>query len=56
MTMVIVTHEMAFARDVSDRVIFMDGGVIVEQGKPRQVLENPQSERTKAFLSRFSQG
>ncbi|HBT63693.1 MAG TPA: glutamine ABC transporter ATP-binding protein [Ruminococcaceae bacterium] len=55
MTMVIVTHEMAFARDVSDRVIFMDDGVIVEQGDPHQVLENPQSERTKAFLVRFSQ-
>ena len=55
MTMVIVTHEMAFARDVSDCVIFMDGGVIVEQGDPRQVIENPQSERTKAFLSRFHQ-
>jgi polar amino acid transport system ATP-binding protein len=54
MTMVIVTHEMAFARDVSDRVIFMDDGVIVEQGDPKQVLENPQSERTRAFLSRFS--
>ena len=55
MTMVIVTHEMAFARDVSDRVLFMDGGVIVEQGDPAQVIEHPQSERTKAFLSRFHQ-
>ena len=55
MTMVIVTHEMAFARDVADRVIFMDGGVIVEQGDPRQVIENPQSDRTRAFLSRFHQ-
>ena len=54
MTMVIVTHEMAFARDVSDRVIFMDDGVIVEQGDPKQVIENPESERTKAFLSRFN--
>lgn len=54
MTMVIVTHEMAFARDVSDRVIFMDGGVIVEQGDPHQVIENPRSERTKAFLARFN--
>jgi len=53
MTMVVVTHEMAFARDVSDRVIFMDGGVIVEQGDPKQIIENPQNERTKAFLSRF---
>ena len=55
MTMVIVTHEMAFARDVSDRVIFMDGGVIVEQGEPAQVIGNPRSERTRAFLSRFHQ-
>lgn len=54
MTMVIVTHEMAFARDVSDRVIFMDDGAIVEQGDPKQVIENPKSERTKAFLARFS--
>ena len=53
MTMVIVTHEMAFARDVSDRLIFMDGGVIVEQGNPRQVIDHPQNERTRAFLSRF---
>ena len=53
MTMVIVTHEMAFARDVSDHVIFMDGGVIVEQGSPEQVINNPQQERTKLFLSRF---
>ena len=55
MTMVIVTHEMAFARDVSDRVIFMDGGVIVEEGDPHQVIENPKSERTRAFLSRFNE-
>lgn len=55
MTMVIVTHEMSFARDVSDRVIFMDEGVIVEQGDPRQVIENPQNERTRAFLARFHQ-
>lgn len=54
MTMVIVTHEMAFARDVSDRVIFMDDGAIVEQGDPKQVIENPKSERTRAFLARFS--
>lgn len=53
MTMVIVTHEMAFARDVSDYIIFMDGGVIVEQGKPEEVIGNPKEERTKAFLSRF---
>ena len=55
MTMVIVTHEMAFARDVSDKVIFMDGGVIVEEGKPEDVINNPQNERTKHFLSRFQE-
>ena len=55
MTMVIVTHEMAFARDVSDKVIFMDGGVIVEQGKPEDVINNPQQERTRHFLSRFQE-
>ena len=55
MTMVIVTHEMAFARDVSDRVIFMDGGVIVEEGDPSQVIDHPENERTKAFLARFNQ-
>lgn len=54
-TMIIVTHEMAFARDVADQVIFMDGGVIVEQGDPRQVIDNPQEERTKQFLSRYSE-
>lgn len=55
MTMVIVTHEMSFARDVADHVIFMDGGVIVEEGKPEEVIQNPKSERTKLFLSRFQQ-
>ena len=55
MTMVIVTHEMAFARDVSDYVIYMDGGVIVEQGKSEDVINNPQQERTKHFLSRFQE-
>ena len=54
MTMVIVTHEMAFARDVSDHVIFMDGGVIVEQGNPFNIINNPQQERTIQFLSRFN--
>ena len=54
MTMVIVTHEMAFARDVADRVIFMDGGYIVEQGRPEDVISNPSEERTRQFLSRFS--
>ena len=53
MTMVIVTHEMAFARAVSDRVIFMDGGVIVEQGNPEKVLGNPSEERTKQFLRNY---
>ena len=52
MTMVIVTHEMAFARDVAARVIFMDGGVIVEQGKPEDVLLHPKEERTRTFLKR----
>ncbi len=56
MTMVIVTHEMAFARDVADRVIFMDGGVIVEEGLPEEVLGRPRNERTRAFLERFNQG
>ncbi len=54
MTMVIVTHEMAFARDVADRVIFMDGGYIIEEGHPKEVIENPKEERTRQFLSRFS--
>lgn len=53
MTMVIVTHEMAFARDVADRVIFMADGYVVEEGKPEDVFGNPKEERTKAFLSRF---
>ena len=52
-TMIIVTHEMAFARDVADQVIFMDGGLIVEQGAARQVIEHPREERTKQFLSRY---
>ncbi|UNK46638.1 amino acid ABC transporter ATP-binding protein [Arthrobacter sulfonylureivorans] len=52
MTMMVVTHEMGFAREVGDRVVFMDGGVVVEQGKPEDVLGNPQNERTKAFLSK----
>lgn len=54
MTMVIVTHEMAFAKEVADRVIFMDGGYIVEQGTPKEVFECPKKERTKQFLQRFS--
>ncbi len=55
MTMVIVTHEMSFARDVSSHIIFMDGGVIVEQGNPHELIHNPKEARTKAFLSRFQQ-
>ncbi|HAL60444.1 MAG TPA: glutamine ABC transporter ATP-binding protein [Sarcina sp.] len=54
MTMVIVTHEMGFARDVADRVIFMDGGYIIEEGNPHDVISNPREERTKQFLARFS--
>jgi polar amino acid transport system ATP-binding protein len=55
-TMIIVTHEMAFARDVADEVIFMDEGMIVEQGPARQVIEHPKEERTQQFLSRYAQG
>lgn len=54
-TMIIVTHEMAFARDVADHVIFMDDGTILEQGSPREVIEHPREERTRQFLSRFHQ-
>lgn len=54
-TMIIVTHEMAFAREVSDRVIFMDGGYIVEQGTPSEVIEHPKEERTKHFLTGYMQ-
>jgi polar amino acid transport system ATP-binding protein len=52
MTMVVVTHEMGFAREVADQLVFMDAGVVVESGPPRDVLSNPQHERTKAFLSK----
>ncbi|HXL61688.1 MAG TPA: amino acid ABC transporter ATP-binding protein [Mycobacterium sp.] len=52
MTMVVVTHEMGFAREVANQLVFMDGGVVVESGPPREVLANPQNERTKAFLSK----
>ena len=55
-TMIIVTHEMTFARDVADKIIFMDNGYIVEQGDPVQVIENPREERTIQFLSHYSQG
>ena len=54
--MIIVTHEMAFARDVADQVIFMDGGVIVEQGDAHQVIEHPREERTRQILARYSEG
>jgi len=53
MTMVIVTHEMSFARDVADEIIFMDGGVIVEQGPAKQLIEDPQTERLQSFLHRM---
>jgi polar amino acid transport system ATP-binding protein len=52
MTMVVVTHEMGFAREVGDTVVFMDDGVVVEAGEPKQVLTDPQHERTRAFLSK----
>ncbi len=52
MTMIVVTHEMGFAREVANELVFMDGGVVVESGPPREVLANPQHERTKAFLSK----
>nr|WP_330372583.1 amino acid ABC transporter ATP-binding protein [Lachnospira multipara] len=54
-TMIIVTHEMSFAQDVADRVVFMDGGVVVEEGTPDQVFYKPKEERTKKFLSRILQ-
>lgn len=56
MTMVIVTHEMTFARDVADRIIFMDDGLVVEEGRAVDVINNPQQERTRAFLSQYQQG
>ena len=55
MTMVIVTHEMAFASAVADRVIFMDGGVVVEEGTPEEVFGNPKNERTKHFLEKYAE-
>jgi polar amino acid transport system ATP-binding protein len=56
MTMIVVTHEMGFARDVADRVVFMDGGVVVEEGPPSEVIGNPQNVRTKTFLRRMTEG
>lgn len=55
MTMIVVTHEMAFARDISDKIIFMADGVIVEQGEPKSLISNPQTDRLKDFLKRFNQ-
>lgn len=55
MTMVIVTHEMDFAKEISDRIVFMSEGIILEEGTPKEIFENPKNERTKAFLKRFSQ-
>ena len=52
MTMIVVTHEMGFAKEVADKVIFMDGGYIVEEGKPEEVISNPQHKRTQNFLSK----
>ena len=54
MTMIVVTHEIGFAREVANRVVFMDGGVVVEQGTPEEVIDNPKEERTKAFLGRVN--
>jgi polar amino acid transport system ATP-binding protein len=54
MTMIVVTHEMSFARDVADRVVFMDGGVIVEQGAPEQIFTDPSTERVRQFLKRYN--
>jgi polar amino acid transport system ATP-binding protein len=52
MTMIVVTHEMGFAREVGDSLVFMDGGVVVEEGPPREVIKNPQHARTQSFLSK----
>ena len=56
MTMVVVTHEMGFARDVGDHVVFMDNGVIIEEGEPNLIFENPEHERTRAFLKSVLRG
>jgi general L-amino acid transport system ATP-binding protein len=53
MTMVVVTHEVGFAREVADRIVFMDGGVIVEEATPEEFFQNPKEERTKKFLSQI---
>ena len=52
LTMLVVTHEMGFARDISDRIVFMDGGIILEDGTPEEIFNHPKHERTKAFLTR----
>ena len=52
MTMIVVTHEMGFAREVADKVVFIDNGQIIEQGSPKDVIDRPQQERTKAFINR----
>ena len=54
MTMIVVTHEMAFARDISDKLIFLDNGAIVEQGEPKEIINNPKTDRMKEFLKRFN--
>ena len=56
LTMIVVTHEMAFARDVSSHVVYMADGVICEEGTPKDIFENPSNEKTKEFLARFSRG
>ena len=52
-TMIVVTHEMAFAQEVADRIVFIDEGLIIEEGSAKEIIENPQNDRTKLFLSRF---
>ena len=54
-TMIIVTHEMGFARDVADRILFMDGGVVVEEGPAKQLIDHPREERTRQFLAHYSE-
>ena len=53
MTMIIVTHEMAFAKDVADKIVFMDSGIILEEGSPEEIFNHPKNERTRQFLSRI---
>ena len=56
MAMILITHEMDFARDIADRVVFLEDGILTEQGTPEQIFENPQSERLQSFLARFRNG